>query len=128
MNTPQFAWRADATACAGAALFDEGLRRHMLQVYNTQPPAEPSPAEAALQPAGPASGCRGIVAGSRGRHVAEWTRRTERDLRHLPAEKTFLAIHHTPREEVLLALTVHLGFCLIGVLLAGWTSCPKEAR
>jgi uncharacterized protein len=34
MNTPQFAWRADATACAGAALFDEGLRRHMLRVYN----------------------------------------------------------------------------------------------
>jgi uncharacterized protein len=33
MNTPQFAWRAE-TARAGGALFDEGLRQHMLRVYN----------------------------------------------------------------------------------------------
>ncbi|WP_207540571.1 TIGR00645 family protein [Sabulicella rubraurantiaca] len=32
--------------------------------------------------------------------------------------KTFLAIHETPREEVLLQLLVHLGFCITGVLLA----------
>jgi uncharacterized protein (TIGR00645 family) len=32
--------------------------------------------------------------------------------------KTFLSIHDTPREEVLLQLAVHLGFCLTGVLLA----------
>ena len=32
--------------------------------------------------------------------------------------KTFLAIHDTPREEVLLQPLVHLGFCFTGVLLA----------
>lgn len=42
--------------------------------------------------------------------------------------KTFLHIHDTPREEVLLQLLVHLGFCLTGVLLAWMDRLSDGAR
>lgn len=34
MNGFQFAWRASTAAPYGAGAFDEGLRQHMLRIYN----------------------------------------------------------------------------------------------
>ena len=34
MNTPDFAWRGGTAARVDRAVFDEGLRQHMLRVYN----------------------------------------------------------------------------------------------
>lgn len=42
--------------------------------------------------------------------------------------KTFLAIHEKSREEVLLQLLVHLGFCLTGVLLAWMDRLSEGGR
>jgi uncharacterized protein (TIGR00645 family) len=42
--------------------------------------------------------------------------------------KTFLEIHDTPRDEVLLQLAVHLGFCVTGVLLAWMDRLSHKAH
>lgn len=42
--------------------------------------------------------------------------------------KTFLEIHDTPRDEVLLQLELHLGFCVTGVLMAWMDRLSETAH